>query len=276
MGRRPHSSNLQYRIEIKIRVRRVLANAQRLVIGEMIGWHRQIVRGRHAGKYAPGKIVFRAVAGTEESSRTLGGRIVRIGIGKEFRDAAKMRADADEDQVFGFQGPAPVGGVIGLLGLPRVWIGEAREKSCVAQSVERRLGRLTMKTGLALHSVTICCPGCIWLMSISAWPPAATVAASGFIWAMNGHAVAPTPTTPVAAVKMVRKSRRVGACCGAVSVADVTLVIALRLSAGRAISELHQELGAGPTSPLDFLDFPFSPTMVPQIPLAAAPLALFS
>src|SRR4029077_8970654 len=52
------------RIEIPRRVVRVFADADRGVVGEVIGRHRQIVRRRHAGKDAAGAVIFGAVAGT--------------------------------------------------------------------------------------------------------------------------------------------------------------------------------------------------------------------
>ena len=51
-----------------------------------------------------------------------------------------------------------------------------------------------MNTGRAAHRVTTRCPGWIWLMSMSTGPAAAIVAASGFIWSMNGHRVSAAPT----------------------------------------------------------------------------------
>ena len=51
-----------------------------------------------------------------------------------------------------------------------------------------------MNTGRAAHSVTIRCPSWIWLMSMSTGPAAAMVAASGFIWSMNGQSVTAAPT----------------------------------------------------------------------------------
>src|SRR3954471_3817516 len=54
------------------------------------------------------------------------------------------------------------------------------------------------------------CPSAIGVRSTSIGAPAATVAASGFIWAMNGQTVAAVPPAATAPVATKRKSRRVG------------------------------------------------------------------
>src|SRR5208282_3224589 len=58
-------SELPDRIEIEGRVAWIFADPDRRVIDEMIRRQRQIVRRRHAGKDAAGRIVFGAVTGTE-------------------------------------------------------------------------------------------------------------------------------------------------------------------------------------------------------------------
>src|SRR6266446_5912699 len=64
--------------------------------------------------------------------------------------------------------------------------------------------------------------------------PAATVEASGFIWAISGTSVAAAPTAPAAPVATKRKSRRVGS--AAARVVTVLILSVSHRAAGLADS----------------------------------------
>src|SRR5580692_7168641 len=74
----------------------VLADAQRGVVDEAIGRHRQIVRRWNAGEHAARRIVFRAVTGAEITARPIRHRRVCARCREEQRNAAEMRANPNQ------------------------------------------------------------------------------------------------------------------------------------------------------------------------------------
>src|SRR5580698_453936 len=131
--------DLLNRVEIEICARRVLADPDGLVVGEMIGRHRQIVGRGNALKDTAGQIVFRAMARAEESAWPIGRWISGARLRVKQRNAAKMGANADEHEDLGLDGPAPVGCVSRLLVLLRIRVAQLTEKLRILQFIKRRL-----------------------------------------------------------------------------------------------------------------------------------------
>src|SRR5437763_11481165 len=109
-------SQLANRIEIPCRgAGVVLADAQRFVVDETIGRHRQVVRRRHARIYPARRVVFRAVARTKITAGAIGHWRRRACIRIKQWDATEMRADADQHAEFRLERAVPIGGIGRLL-----------------------------------------------------------------------------------------------------------------------------------------------------------------
>src|ERR1700757_1180895 len=86
--------------KLEIGIRRVLANPDQRVTDKMVGWDRKVVGRWNAVKYAPGQVIFRAMAGAEITAGPVGGGRRRIRLRFEEWNAAEMSADADNHAEF--------------------------------------------------------------------------------------------------------------------------------------------------------------------------------
>ena len=112
---RSSGQHLQDRVEIEIRARRIFADPHRLVVGEMIRRHRQVVGRGNALEHAARRDRIWS-HGTGRRSRPANRALDRSRwLRVEQRNAAKVGADPDEHQNLGLDRPAPVGGVGRLL-----------------------------------------------------------------------------------------------------------------------------------------------------------------
>lgn len=118
---------------------RILTNPQDSVADHAIRWRGEIIWRRHALVDAAGQVEFRAVARAEKPSGPVRGRL-DIARGRIIeRNAAEMRADADENGVGGIDRAMPVPSVARLLQDFRVGIGKLGEQRGVLQFLQRRI-----------------------------------------------------------------------------------------------------------------------------------------
>jgi hypothetical protein len=129
--------NLPDRREVKIRTRRVLADADDGIARKVIRRDWEVVRRRHTAKYASGQVIFRTMAGAKIATRPIGRRGSRVRLRFKERNASKMRAYADDDAELGFDRTMPIADVGRLLQLCRLGIGQPGQQRRILELLER-------------------------------------------------------------------------------------------------------------------------------------------
>src|SRR6185503_16765819 len=173
------------------------------VVREAVGRNLEIDWRRDARKDAPGEIELRAVAGTEESARPVRRQhAVRACARREaiLREAAEVRADAEQHEVLGLDGARGVLGVVGLFRIIRARIAQAGV--VIAEALDH-IGRATHDEYRLAAPLDLQHAARLELADVDL-----DRSALGLQDERNGTAAKATPTAPVSVVAAVRSCRR--------------------------------------------------------------------